>query len=258
MSVCQMLAVCIMLGTAAGEQKANADPEETLTAPRWEIAPEISYLRYEEPGVMKNRGILYGVAGSYTRYRERRLFRLEGGFAVGEVDYEGSLLDGTPYTMEGSHDYLFNLRLLWGRLRQTDAWDTRFYAGLAYRGLNDDSTQDAAGGDRQSNYLYVPFGLKTYHALADHWQVGLGGELDALLAGVQIYNVGGGSYATNVQWPGFGARASVELRHRGRSADLALSPFVQYWWVDDSTTSHGWYEPRNNTLQYGLSLIWRF
>ncbi len=256
MSVCQMLAVCVLVG-AVGNSKAGA--EDVLTAPRWEIAPEVSFFQYEEPGVMKDKGILYGVAGAYTRYRDERLFRVEGEFAFGLVDYEGSLTDGTPYTIDGNHDYLLNLRLLWGRQWEADSWDHRFYAGIGYRGLNDDSTQDPAGYDRQSNYLYVPLGLKTYHNLAGHWQVGLGGEFDVLLLGLQIsgYAEDGGLIA-NVQWPGFGARASVELRYRAPSADLAIAPFVQYWWVDESSTSHGWYEPRNNSLQYGLSLIWRF
>ncbi len=259
MGVREMLVVGLLLG-AAGDRGATETVKEVLTAPRWEIAPEVSFFRYEEPGVMTDKGILYGVAGAYTRYHDDRLFRIEGEFAFGLVDYEGSLDDGTPYTMEDSHDYLLNVRVLWGWLSGTDDWDHRFYAGLGYRGLNDDSSQDPAGYDRQSNYLYVPLGLKTYYHLDDHWQIGLGGEFDVLLLGVQISGIAteDGGPVTNVQWPGFGARASVELRHRSPSVDLAIAPFLQYWWVDESSTDHGWYEPRNNSLQYGLSLIWRF
>jgi len=259
MNVCPLLMTCLLLGTAASDLPENPIPEELLFLTRWEIGPEISYFRYEEPGTMTDKGILYGVAASYTRYRPRGLFRVEGSFCFGEVDYEGSLLDGTPYAMEGNHDFLLNLRLLWGRLRQTERWDHQFYAGLGYRGLNDDSTQDPAGYDRQANYLYVPFGLKTDYGLADHWLIGLGGELDVLLVGLQFSGTTeGGDPVINVQWPGFGARASVELRHKVKAADLAISPFVQYWWVEESSTCHGWYEPRNNSVQYGLSLIWRF
>ncbi len=105
----------------------------------------------------------------------------------------------------------------------------------------------------------MPLGLKMYYHLDDRWQIGLGGELDVLLLGLQISGIiEDGGPVTNVQWPGFGARASVEVRHRSPSVDLALAPFLQYWWVDESSTDHGWYEPRNNSLQYGLSLIWRF
>ncbi len=257
MSMLQILTVCVLLG-AAGDPSAKGAAEDILTAPRWELAPEISVFQYEEPGLMKNDGILYGVAGAYTRYHDNRLFRVEGEFALGTVDYEGSLADGTPYTMEDNRDYLLNVRLFWGRQRETKDWDHRFYAGLGYRGLNDDSTQDPAGYDRQSAYFYVPLGLKTYHDLADHWQIGLGAELDLLLLGLQFSQILNDGVVTNMQWPGIGARASLELRHKARSADFSIAPFAQYWWVDDSTASHGWYEPRNQSFQYGLSLIWRF
>ena len=258
MNVCKMLVVCVLLGMAARGLGASEVTEEALTAPTWEIAPEVSYFRYEEPGVMKDTGILYGVAASYTRYRPNRLLRIEGGFAFGLVDYEGSLTDDTPYTMEGNHDYLLNLRLLLGRPWQAHDWDSQFFAGLGYRGLNDDSSQDPAGYDRQSNYFYLPLGLKTYRKLADHWQIGLGSEFDILLVGIQFSGIYEDDVLTNVQWPGFGGRASVELRRRAKTVDLAIAPFVQYWWIDESNVSDGWYEPQNNTLQYGLSLIWRF
>ena len=166
--------------------------------------------------------------------------------------------EGTSYTIHGNHDYLFGLRLLWGRDWEGGDWDNRFTVGFGYRGLNDDSSQDPAGYDRQSNYFYVPVGLKTACELADHWQIGVGGEIDLLLFGVQVSGVYDNGAVTNVQWPGFGARASAELRHRGRPMDVAIAPFVQYWWVDESNVSDGWYEPRNNSLQYGLGLIFRF
>jgi len=258
MNAIRMLAVGVLLGTAATGLGAREDTEKALTAPTWEIGPEVSYFRYEEPGTMKDTGVLYGVTGAYTHSRYSRLFRIEGAFSFGLVDYEGALDDGTPYTMHGNHDYLLNLRLLWGQEWGAAGWDNRFTVGFGYRGLNDDSSQDPHGYDRQSNYLYLPVGLKACHELANHWQIGLGGELDILLIGIQFSGIYEDSVLTNVQWPGFGARASVELRHKGRPIDLALAPFIQYWWVDDSSVSDGWYEPRNHSFQYGLGLIWRF
>ncbi len=257
MSMLQMLTVCVLLG-AAGDPGAKGATEDILTTPHWEIAPEISIFQYEEPGLMKNDGVLYGVAGAYTHYHGHELLRVEGEFAFGNVDYEGSLADGTPYTIEDSHDYLLNLRLFWGRQWEAKGWDHRFFAGLGYRGLNDDSTDDPAGYDRQSAYFYIPLALKTYHDLSGHWQIGLGGEFDLLLLGLQFSQILNDGVMTNLQWPGLGARASLELRHRSRSLDLSIAPFAQYWWVDDSTADHGWYEPRNQSFQYGLSLIWRF
>lgn len=206
---------------------------------------------------MKNTGTLYGVAVSYTHHEHPEFWRLEGGFSAGEVDYDGALMDGTPYTMSGNDDLLINVRALRGHVSYAEGWDSQFYAGFGYRYLNDDSTQDPHGYNRHSNYLYVPLGLRTYRGLRDNWYLGLGGEFDLLLIGVQVSDIDGG--VTNVQWPGFGAKVSAELRRSDGSLDLAVTPFVQYWWVDDSdVSSEGWYEPRNNTLQYGLSLVWRF
>jgi hypothetical protein len=264
MGIGQALMVCILLGTA-GAPDARGTVADRLTAPHWEIAPEICVFRYEEPGLMRDKGILYGGAGAYTHERGSRLFRIEGEFAYGTVDYEGSLVDyrGTPiagasYTMEGNQDWLLNLRFLGGRPWEHEDWDNRFYFGLGYRGLSDDSSQDPAGYERLSSYFYLPLGLKMYHHLAGRWQIGLGGEFDLLLVGLQLSKIPGNGTVTNVQWPGVGARVSVELRHKTPAADLALAPFLQYWWVADSTASHGWYEPRNQSFQYGLSLIWRF
>jgi len=259
MSAGRLSVIGLLLGTLAASPRAAGGMEPELAAPRWEFAPEVSYFRYVEPGIMKDSGVLYGVAGSHTRYRQDKLLRVEAGLAFGYVDYEGALIDGTPYTMKGCRDFLLNLRALCGRLGQTGGWDRQLYAGLGYRALIDDSTQDPAGYVRMSNYFYAPLGLKVYHNLAGGWQVALGGELDLLLLGVQISDVSEDGTVTNVQWPGFGVRASVEVRRRTLATDLALAPFVQYWWVEESSTSSdGWYEPRNNTLQYGVSLIWRF
>jgi hypothetical protein len=253
----QILVTCVLLGVA-GDPGVPGAAADLLTASHWEIGPQISVFQYEEPGLMKNQGTLYGVAGAYTRAHENRLFRVESDFALGTVDYDGVLTDGTPYTMTGSHDYLLNLRLLWGRQWEAGTWNNQLYAGLAYRGLNDDSTQDPLGYDRQSAYFYVPLSLRTYRPLAGGWQIGLAGEFDLLLLGLQSSQIPNDGAVTNLQWPGLGGRASVELRYRTPSVDLAFAPFLQYWWVDDSAAAHGWYEPRNQSFQYGLGLIWRF
>ncbi len=268
MNVLQVLVVYALLGTAATSPEVNDVSSAMLNPARWEIAPEIFWHRYREPGVMKNSGWLYGVAASYTHcYQpgyQKRLWRVEGEFATGEVDYEGSLMDGTPFTLDGIRDYLINVRVLWGERWQAKDWENQLYFGLGYRYLNDDSSFDVHGYERQSNYLYLPLGLKNYNALGGNWYLGLGGEFDFLLIGLQISGIEespwDSSDVENWQWPGFGLRGSVELRHRSKSLDLAIAPFIQYWWIDDSEPSESglWYEPRNNTLEYGASVIWRF
>jgi hypothetical protein len=218
---------------------------------------------------MKEQGMLYGVTGAYTRYFEAtyegHILQLEGGFSTGQVDYDGGLQDGTPYTMEGNRDYLVNARLLWGPVWQTDTWSNYIHYGLGYRYLQDDSTQDPFGYRRHSNYLYLPLGLKASRVLGGPWYFEAGAEVDVLLVGLQISEIAvseNDSSLENWQWPGFGARASVAARYKSESVDLALAPFVQFWWVDESHAVYSgeyyWVEPRNWSVQVGLNLIWRF
>ncbi len=268
MSMFHVLVLCALVGAATDDSPADKKLGEFLATSHWAVAPEVSWFHYEEPGGIKDNGVLYGATASYSRYfrgtYESRLLRLEGGFSAGHVDYDGALMDGTPYSIEGKHDYLANARLLWGPLWQHDTWANYFHYGLGYRYLQDDSTQDPAGYRRHSNYLYLPLGVRGARALGGPWYFEAAGEIDVLLIGLQISEIPesetDSSNVRNWQWPGFGARLSAEARYKTKSIDLAMSPFVQYWWVADSRLSSSslWYEPRNWSVQIGLNLIWRF
>ena len=274
-----VLVACILLAGPVRAQEKDAEPIESLKPPSWEIAPEISRFTYKEPGIMKDEGTFYGVVGSYTRRRLRAgdptrsdidgndpiswsTLKIEGRLSFGEVDYDGSYMDGTPLRMSGIDDFLLDIRLMGGREWQPATFLNAFYAGLGYRYLNDDSSSEPGGYLRESNYLYVPLGSRADFELTDAWSLGLMGELDVLLIGRQISHLDDagldGPEVKNWQWPGFGVRGAVALRHKSQSLDFAVSPFVRYWWVAESDTSQGYYEPENSTLEYGLSVIFRF
>jgi hypothetical protein len=229
---------------------------------------------------MTNEGTLYGVVGSYT-FRDSRdtrstpvaadegtpaswsTLRFEGRLSAGEVDYDGSFMDGTPLSTSGTDDLLIDVRLLWGREWQPARFVDAVYGGLGYRYLNDDSSEQLGGYERESNYLYVPLGARKDFALTNRWDLSLTGEFDVLLVGRQISHLADADpdlpTVRNWQWPGFGAGLFVDFRRAGRDFDFALSPFLRYWWVDESDTSEdGFYEPENNTLEYGLSFVVRF
>jgi len=260
-------------------QQDSTDLLQSLKSPSWQIAPEVSRFRYEEPGVMTDRGTFYGIVASYTHYRPRSgdpmqfdadsndslswsTVRIEGRLSFGEVTYDGSYMDGTPLRTSGTDDVLLDVRVLWGVEWQPVKFPDAFYAGLGYRYLNDDSTSQLGGYLRESSYLYVPFGSRADFELTKSWSLGLTGEFDVLLIGRQTSHLDDvdplSPEVHNWQWPGFGVRAAVALRYRGKSLDLAVSPFVRYWWVAESDLSYGYYEPENNTLEYGLSAILRF
>lgn len=269
MNLVQILLAGALLGAGANELEESRPLGELLASSQWGVAPEFSWFHYEEPGVMEEEGTLYGVAISYTSYYrkefEDRLFRFEGGVAAGEVDYDGALMDGTPYTVSGNDDIMVNARALWGPMWQTTDRATQLYLGLGYRYLFDDSSHDPAGYRRHSNYFYVPLGARRDKRLGDNWILGLTGEVDILLAGYQISEFPenppeDNSNVENWQWPGVGLRGVAELRCKTEWLDLSVAPFVQYWWVDDSRPSKSgqWMEPRNWSLQGGLQLICRF
>jgi hypothetical protein len=73
MDMRRIMVVCVLLGTVAPGLGAGEVTEETLAGPKWEIGTEVSYFRYDEPGTMKDTGVLYGVAGAYTLPREPAL-----------------------------------------------------------------------------------------------------------------------------------------------------------------------------------------
>ena len=126
MTVFHVLVMCALVGTATEDSPTEPKLGDWLSTSHWAIAPEISWFRYEEPTVMRDKGVLYGVTASYTRTSraqyEDRMLRLEGGFSRRPGGLRRPLMDGTPYTIEGNDDYLVNARLLWGPLWQTATW----------------------------------------------------------------------------------------------------------------------------------------
>jgi hypothetical protein len=268
MYVVQVFLAGTLLGLGANGLQEDRPLTEMLSGPRWAVGPEISGFHYEEPGLMQEDGTLFGVALSYAHYYrkdfESRLFRFESGVAVGEVDYDGALMDGTPYQVDGNEELMINARGLWGSLWHTDDHADHLYLGLAYRYLQDDGSHDPAGYRRHSNYFYLPLGLRRDKPLKDDWFLGLTAEVDVLLAGYQVSEIAESptddSNVTNWQWPGVGLRGVAEFRCKTQSSDLSFAPFVQYWWVDDSRPSKSglYVEPRNWSIQYGLQFIWRF
>jgi len=271
----QLLTVLIVLAFSAGSACGVVMPEaveaerpiDVFFLSSWTIGPQISSFEYEEPDVMEEDGVFYGVTASATRFgraSESRdtLLRVEGSIAAGQVDYDGALMNGTPYKIDGNDDVLANARVLWGCVWHDEACSNHVFAGLGYRYLGDDSSHDPAGYKRHSNYFYLPIGYERGCKLSEGWYLGLGAEFDLLLYGLQRSELLGGGYepVRNDQdfGSGYGLRGTLEIRHQGKTLDMSLAPFIQYWWVDDSDLDHGYYEPENNSTQIGLDVIFYF
>jgi hypothetical protein len=243
---------------------------------RWTfgIGPEIYYFQYREPGLMKDKGMFYGVAGAYT-YRgwipenpeepfkeDKWMFGIEGRFAYGRVDYDGSLWDGTPYKVDNIEDLTTEFRFLLGPDFPKENGIDTIYAGFGFRYLDDKGSKDPAGYDRESTYCYIPIGLRADRLLKDGWSVGATGEFDLFLVGDQKSHLGdvGLIDVENRQNSGYGLRGSVRFEKQCENSSFTIEPFIRYWNIarsEDDELDIG-FEPKNNTTECGVRLIWTF
>jgi hypothetical protein len=254
-------------------EKPEPAPERLLRRIAYEIGPELYSFEYEEPGVMKDEGIFYGVALSAT-YRDwisdysrqavsdnKMMVRGEGRFAFGQVDYDGALQDGTPLTIDNIDDFTLEGRLLLGpEWLGGDILHT-LYAGIGYRYLNDDSSSHLAGYERESNYYYVPIGYEIDTDLQAGWSWAGRIEYDFFLWGLQRSHISP-TILENEQNSGYGYRASIKLQKKSKDVNFVIEPFFRYWDIDDSEIEYniwmGGLEPANNTTEYGIQFIWMF
>lgn len=263
-----LLSVCLVfVGVTIAEEKP-VNLLNSLKQNSWEIGPDAYYYKYKESGV-KVTGYFYGVQAAYT-YREwvpffptaelapdKWMFRAEGRYDWGTVDYDGELMDGTPYTYDNKDDTTGEFRLLFGPdFLKANVLDT-FYGGFGYRQLNDDKSGDPHGYDRQSQYLYVPIGFKTLRNLAGAWLISANAEFDIFMWGRQTSDLGD-TTIHNEQNKGYGMRGSVDFEYNTKGTGILIQPFIRYWKIGNSEVDDFFYEPKNNTTEIGLDLILRF
>ncbi len=267
-----LLSVCLaFVGVAIAEEKP-VNLLKSIQRSSWEIGPDVYYYQYKEPGFMKETGYFYGVQAAYT-YREwvpmfptddaelKWMFRAEARYDWGTVNYDGALMDGTPYTYDNIRDTTGEFRLLIGPdFPRATAVDT-IYAGLGSRFLKDNESGDPAGYDRQSHYVYLPIGFKTLRNLAGNWLMSANAEFDLWISGTQTTDLGkfGGPTIHSKQNSGYGLRGSLGFECPTKDVTYIIQPFVRYWNVAKSEVdSSGGYEPKNNTIELGLDLTLRF
>ena len=232
-----------------------------------DLGTEISYIKYKEPSVMEEKGMMYGIVGSYT-YRSKFMLRADGRFSCGQVDYDGALSDGTPYTMDGIDDYMLELRGLGGYDFPVFTASTLTpYIGIGYRYLNDDSSSSPYGYERESNYIYSPIGVEIITPLENDWSLGAMLEYDYFWKGTQKSHLSdidsGLNDPENKQKKGYGVRGSVKFQ----KLDFVIEPFIRYWNIKESEDAditydgtyvgYGW-EPKNTSTEIGCKLAVKF
>ena len=234
-----------------------------------EAGPEISYIKYEEPTVMREKGFMFGGAVSYA-YHKDFMFKGEGHSSIGYVDYENS------GTIDDIFDFMFEGRVLGGYdfpVLETSVFTP--FIGFGYRYLMDDSggktsSTGAAGYKRESNYLYSPIGIETLTKLEKQWYAGIILEYDYFWIGRQISHLEdvSANYDTleNNQNEGYGLRGSVRFLNKG-DFPFVIEPFIRYWKIQKSeeedviysgaVIGYGW-EPKNNSTEIGLKFLFSF
>ncbi|MBN2514850.1 MAG: autotransporter outer membrane beta-barrel domain-containing protein [Deltaproteobacteria bacterium] len=231
----------------------------------WGLQPELSFIEYEEPDVMQEKGFMYGIGGSYA-YHNNIMLRMEGRYSYGQVDYKNS------GTIDNIDDHMIECRGLMGYdFSLSYVIIITPYAGFGYRYLNDDasgmmSSTGAYGYERESNYFYSPIGIETNFLLIHDWSFGITFEFDIFWKGKQKSHLGqvaGYDDIENDQDDGYGVRGSAKLQKRNGTVDFIIEPFFRYWNIEESEATQDsmgrwWVEPKNNSTEVGIIFTVRF
>jgi hypothetical protein len=236
------------------------------------LGTEISYIKYEEPGYMEDKGEMYGLFFSYA-YHNKLMTKIEGKFSYGEINYDGAYQDGTPLTIKRIPDFMLELRWLLGydfNISKAVTITPNF--GVGYRYLQDNlQDKSPAGYQRESNYIYIPMGVEAVANLGKGWSLGSKAEFDIFLWGRQISylsDVDSGYWEIeNEQMKGYGARGSVFIAKKFEKVGFMIEPFIRYWNIRESREAYIVYdgyavgygvEPNNNSTEIGCKLAITF
>ncbi|MBP8304154.1 MAG: hypothetical protein KBE04_08525 [Phycisphaerae bacterium] len=237
-------------------------------ASSFEFGAGVSHFEYKEPGLMTEKGPFVELYLAYTHPRpdegavEGLWFRAEFMAGFGQVDYDGHLMDGTPYSFTGTDSMRIEPRLLLGRAVDYAGVRVSPYVGIGYRRLDNAQSGDPAGYDRLSQYLYSPIGLQTRASLKGSWRIGGTLEYDLFWIGRQESGLVDPPIQ-NDQRSGYGLRASIQFTRRQDASELVFEPYVVYWDIRTSEVEYGpdhtgYVEPANHCTEVGLRVRIRF
>ena len=248
------LSICFIFAGTGG-----ALAEITLPEYSGELGAEVSYIKYEEPDVMEETGMMYGIVGSIA-YHKAIMLKADGKWSWGTVDYDGALNDGTAYTVNNIDDYMLEFRGLAGYdFSVSETMMITPYVGFGYRYLNDGLDKDVAGYERESNYYYSPIGVEVIKELTKGWSIGGTVEYDYFWKGVQKSHLEDLSASLNTlendQEEGYGVRGSIKILKEGKDNDYLVEPFIRYWNIKQSNINDGGFEPKNNSFEIGGKFV---
>ncbi len=265
-------------------QNKASDYNLGLLRHSFELGPEYYNFTYTEPSghTIKDTGDFFGGVLNYT-YRgwvpaspnepfgdSRGVFRAEFRFANGNADYDGYLVTTTPggniYDPYEIHDitfYAYETRLLFGIDALDKNWLASLSTGVGYRYSTDDTSFDPYGYKRESNYIYIPIAYQLDGKFENNWAWGFKLEADILAWGQQESYLShiGDPDITNRQKQGYGLRGAVNFQNKTKLGIFIIEPFIRFWDISQSESKYyapyEYNEPKNNTIEFGIHILWR-
>jgi hypothetical protein len=233
---------------------------------------QVSNYQYTEPGLMKDSGLLYGIAGSYVmNIAHWGYWGVDLEYMAGVLTYEGSIQSSagggakTPLKAD-TKDSLLGVRGVFG----VSVRGFMPYIGIGHRFLYD-RVQHEAGYRREVLYNYIPLGLRydlsrgrSVLSFVAEYDLFIGGETTSHLEDVSE------SYPTitHDQEKGRGHRFAISYRRSFGSLSLTFRHYYRYWNIEDSNKIYladgsGLYyayliEPHNKTQMWGWAVMLGF
>lgn len=250
--------ILALMGASTMAQSSNL-----VTQPGMQLGLSVSQYKYSEPGYMNLKASKIGVDVSKTHVMtsawphtsESWFMTGEFRLATGSAEYNGA-----SGTASGLRDWYWETRALIGTDFAMNGYVLSPYVGLGYRHLNNDLRSLVGGYRRQSTYLSLPIGLTHKFKDSPQSQIATTLEYIHLIRGRQTAQLSDytslRSDVTMRQKRGYGVRFKIL-----KQLDTwSIGPSLTYWKLDASETSgtSGFFEPKNNTVELGLNLSFRF
>ena len=206
---------------------------------------------------MSQDGWMLGINTNSETYEGSTYIGFKNRAAYGQVDYQSN---GTG-TMSGIPDYQLETTGYIGIPFENSNSRITYFTGLGGRyllnasGLKLSSTGHS-GYDRESRYVYMPFGINFETGSFE-----LRGEYLYFLYGQQKSYLSDVSPnlpdITNDQEEGSGMRLTAKLYNQG---GMGYEIYMDYWDIADSKldTTGNFMEPRNTTSETGLRIFWKY
>ena len=258
-----LLAPCTLMLTIAASPAA-AQPSGLGTQAGEEVGLSLSSYTYDEPGYMDLKATKLGVdyaitrtyAGAWPNTGEASFLTGELRFATGQASYTNS----SGMRAGGLDNWYWEARALYGVDLEMDGYVLSPYAGLGYRYLFNDLRSLTNGYRRESRYISLPLGITVHTRAAQRSQLLTTVEYVHLLSGKQdalLSDIGPGRQDAKLnQRSGSGLRLKVIRQF----PTWSIGPTLTYWRVGSSDVggTPAVFEPKNNTVELGLSIRRRF